>query len=127
MSRSKKQTEAPNLGLHVADRDPTKPARWELADALAFRALAAGNANDQQQKRALQWFVRGAADAYGLSFRAGDPHATAFAEGRRFAGLQVIKLVELSPAAMAVIRQKEDDAAKAAKIAELKRQKVMKR
>lgn len=98
------------LPLHVGDRDPTKPAYWEYADAIALRAVASGNADAGQQQRALKWIVKGAADGYGLSFRAGDPHATSFAEGKRHVALQIIKLCELSPEILGKVREREQAA-----------------
>lgn len=71
------------------------PADYEDADVMAWKALARGDANEFQQQRALQWLVATAARTYDASYRTG-PHgdrATAFAEGRRFVGLQVVKLV----------------------------------
>lgn len=107
------------LGLHGADRDPTKPPHWDYADAMALRALAAGNANEGQQRRAIHWIVRAAADTYGLSFRMGDPHGTSFAEGRRFVGTQIVKLVEMPADILAKVREREERQAQ-----EVKPQKV---
>jgi hypothetical protein len=71
------------------------PAEYEDADIMAFKALAAGDANEFQQQRAITWLVNNAARTYDASYRSG-PHgdrATAFAEGRRFVGLQIVKMV----------------------------------
>ena len=76
------------------------PPVWEDADVYALKALQAGTANGDQQKRALDWIITKAAGAYDLSFRSGDQHDTSFAEGRRSVGLQVIKLVNLDISAV---------------------------
>lgn len=74
--------------------DPTIPVRWEPADALAIKVLAAGTANEFQQQRALSFIINKLCKTYDLSFRA-DPLQTAFAEGSRNVGLQLVKLVNV--------------------------------
>jgi len=68
----------------------------------AVRALYAGEATPTQQKLAWEWimYVTGAGDGYqDLSYRPGDPGATTFAEGKRFVGLQIRKMLrpEVTP------------------------------
>lgn len=90
-------------------RDPAwLPAEYDFADVMAVKALAAGTANADQQKRALDWIVRSAAGAYEISYRSdadGGDRETAFAEGRRFVGLQVVKLVNLESKIVAALRK----------------------
>lgn len=71
------------------------PAEWNEYDALAIKALAAGNASEPQQKRALNWIVNHAAHTYDVSFSPTSDRETSFAEGRRFVGLQIVKLVNM--------------------------------
>ena len=71
------------------------PAEWSEYDALAIKALRAGNANEAQQKRALDWIVQHAAKTYDVSFSPVSDRETSFAEGRRFVGLQIVKLVNM--------------------------------
>ena len=74
-----------------------RPADYEDADIYAIRALAAGNATEGQQKRALEWIIHKAAGTYDLSFRPGGAEGareTDFAEGRRFVGSQIVKLTK---------------------------------
>lgn len=83
---------------------PTKvPAffacEWEPADAAALQSLQRGDASPEQQKRALDWFITRAAGTYNVSFVPGAQDATAFMEGRRFAGLQAVKLLKVIPSA----------------------------
>jgi hypothetical protein len=73
------------------------PPSYEPADIEAFQALQRGDASEHQQRRALDWLVNKAASTYDLSFSPGDQHLTAFAEGRRYVGLQVVKLLALNP------------------------------
>lgn len=71
------------------------PAVWSDADCYAFKALAAGNASEAQQRRALAWLINDAARTYDVSFSPASDRETSFAEGRRFVGLQVVKLLNM--------------------------------
>ena len=90
-------------------RDPAwKPVDYSEAVVLAFKSLATGTANDIQQKLALDWLITTAAGTYELSFRSdsdGGERETAFAEGRRFVGLQVVKMVNMPPDLVAQLRK----------------------
>lgn len=86
---------------------PHVPAPYEAADCAAFIALAQGSATPEQQKRALDWIIRGAAGTYDLSYRPDSERATAFAEGKRFVGLQVVKLTQTSTLAAVEKKAKE--------------------
>lgn len=60
-----------------------------------MQALERGEADKDQQQRALQWILR--ASCIGdLSYRPGSERDTAFAEGKRFVGLQIHKLLILN-------------------------------
>ena len=74
------------------------PPPYEPADASAMQALVIGEADGDQQKRALKWIIESASSTYDLSFRPGSDgdRETAFAEGRRFVGLNVVKLTRLN-------------------------------
>lgn len=72
--------------------DAHSPAPYSEAVLYAIRALIAGTANDGQQKLAIDWIITKASNHYDLSYRKGDSHATAFAEGRRFVGAQIVKM-----------------------------------
>lgn len=71
------------------------PAEWDKADAHAIKALAAGTATEDQQRRALNWIVHKAAGTYDMTFRPEGDRDTSFAEGRRFVGNQLVKLINL--------------------------------
>ena len=79
--------------------DPWLPADYTARDAYAIQALAKGEATPEQQKLAYAWILYSAADVNQLSYRPGADGGrdTAFAEGRRFVGLQLEKLNILSP------------------------------
>lgn len=87
---------------------PWLPAAYEVADVIALQALQAGDANEEQQRRVLQWIITKAADTYGEPFRSdadGGDRDTAYACGRAFVGRQVVKLLSLSPAVIAEMRK----------------------
>lgn len=71
------------------------PPDYELADVEAFQALARGDCSPHLQQRALRWVIESAAATYDLSFRPGSERETCFAEGRRFVGLQIVKMLKL--------------------------------
>jgi hypothetical protein len=76
-------------------REPWHPAPWTVADVSAMQALARGEANDQQQRRAFKWIVESAAMTYDQSFVPGQADVSAFIEGKRSVGNQVVKLLKL--------------------------------
>lgn len=80
-----------------AESAPWLPAPYEIADAAAVQALLRGDATPDQQRRAVEWVIA-CSGYYDLSFRPGDggDRETAFAEGKRFVGAQVVKLSRLA-------------------------------
>lgn len=80
---------------------PWLPSPYDDGINAAIQALAAGIANEGQQKRALDWIINVLCGAHDLSFRPGSHEGdrdTAFAEGKRFVGSQIVKLIKFSPA-----------------------------
>lgn len=81
---------------------PWFPVPVDEVQAAAIKAMARGTATEGQQIAALQFIVNQVAATNDLSYRPdelGGSHDTAFAEGRRFVGLQLRKIVE-TPTAM---------------------------
>lgn len=80
----------------VEDHAPWKAAKFEDADVFAIQALAKGNATIHQQKLALDWIVKNACKINDLSYRPGAEGSrdTDFAEGKRYVGLQIVRLIE---------------------------------
>lgn len=73
-----------------------KSAPFTLADAKALQALAQGIADEYQQKRALMWVVNNAAIINRSTYQPGGVESerdSNFAQGRRFVGLQVMRLI----------------------------------
>lgn len=75
--------------------DPFLPPDWAPADAAAIQALAEGKATPEQQQRALNWVIYQGAGTYELEYRT-DSRDHAFASGRRFVGLQLVKLIKVN-------------------------------
>lgn len=84
---------------------PWHPHPWKAADAYALQALAKGIANESQQRRALDWIIQ-ASGTYDATFFVGQPDASAFADGKRHVGLQIVKLLNL-PASAISAQEKE--------------------
>lgn len=79
-------------------KDPWLPPDHDESSIYAIRALANGTANDGQQKTAWAYlmYLTGAAEEFAdLSYRPGPEgrRDTDFAEGKRFVGLQIRKLL----------------------------------
>ncbi len=73
------------------------PVAYVKADVSALQAVRRGEANADQQVRAMEFILEAVCERNGMSFRPGPDGAreTDFAEGRRFVGNQIVKLVNL--------------------------------
>ena len=85
--------------MAVKKREPSKPwmpVPYNDFVIRALKALADGTASESQQKRLLDWWINAACGTYDMSFRPGEDgdRETVFAEGRRFVGLQTVKLLK---------------------------------
>ena len=76
------------------------PPQWEPADVRAIQSLASGEATPEMQKRALDFMINKVCLTYDLSYRPESDRETVFAEGRRFTGLQLVKLLSINLAAI---------------------------
>lgn len=97
---------------------PYHPPDYDEAIVMAMRAFAAGKANDGQQKIVWDWlqYATGTGNWSDMTFRPGGAEAereSAFAEGKRFVGLQILKL--LHPATLEVIERERAKKAAPAK------------
>lgn len=82
----------------LLDNAPWKPLDYDIPTVAAFKQMQHGKATPDQQKLALKWLVEIAADYYGISYRPGEDgrRDSDFAEGRRFVGQQIVKLLNLN-------------------------------
>lgn len=82
----------------LAKEQPWHPGDWDEDVLWATRAIETGKANEGQQKLFFEWlmYLTASVEAYAdLSFRPGPEgvRATDFAEGKRFVGQQVRKML----------------------------------
>lgn len=65
---------------------------------MAIKALAAGKANEGQQKRALDWIIKSVCGTYDQPFRPGEggDRDTVFACAKQFVGQQIVKHINMA-------------------------------
>jgi hypothetical protein len=85
---------------------PYTPADYEPADVTAIQAMHRGDASPDLQRRALNFIINDLARTYDLSYRPDSERDTAFAEGKRFVGLQLVKFLKLNTEAIRQAKQK---------------------
>lgn len=74
---------------------PYAPAQYTPADIAAVQALERGEANAEQQMRALRWILLDACQVNEVDYRT-ESRDHAYASGRRFPGQQIQKLLVLN-------------------------------
>ncbi len=87
------------------------PAEYTVQQARAIKAVAQGNASDREQRLAMDWLVTQACGTYEQSFRSdgeGGDRETTFAEGRRFVGLQLVKLANMDERVLTAMDKAEE-------------------
>jgi hypothetical protein len=107
-------------------KDPWLPPDHDEASIYAVRALANGTANDGQQKTAWAYlmYMTGASEEFAdLSYRPASERDTAFAEGKRFVGLQIRKLLRPEFTPQGHIREPQPDLPKTVRRTRSKRTK----
>lgn len=91
---SEKQHKKPYLPVNWGSK--TINNRPLLARAAAIQALMLGQASPDQQKLALQGIVEDICGTYDMTYSPDSQHDTAFAEGKRWVGLQIVKLQSIN-------------------------------
>lgn len=88
--------------MTVKQKSPPPHLRcdYDIPVVAAAQAMAGGTATPDQQKQLLNWLINHAAGTYNQSFQESGDRETVFAEGRRFVGLQIVKLLHLSTNAL---------------------------
>lgn len=79
---------------------PFLRCEWDIPTVAAAQALQRGEASPDQQRQFLNWLINQACATYDISFQIEGDRETAFAEGRRFVGANVVKLLKLSTNAL---------------------------
>ncbi len=90
---------------------PWLPADYRYADVMAIQAVAAGVADEGQQRRAINWIINSAAQMYEEPFRSdadGGTRDTDYALGKAKVGREVVKLINYPPELLAQLREKND-------------------
>jgi hypothetical protein len=91
----------------VPKAEPWKPSDYNVADVAAVQAVAYGRATEDQQRHAFKYMVEMLCGTYDLSYRSANPYDTSFAEGKRFVGLQLVKLAD--PKTLQLMRRKPSE------------------
>lgn len=85
--------------LRVPPKSAIAPAPWERHEIAAVQALWRGEADAQQQRRAVEWILDAVCRVNDMEYRPGSFDETAFAAGRRYVGSQIILATKLNLAA----------------------------
>lgn len=75
---------------------PWLPVKYLKRHAAAIQAVARGDASEHQQRIFTEYLVNDLCGTYDLSFRPDSTRDSDFAEGRRFVGLQLVKLMKIN-------------------------------
>lgn len=89
------------------DRRPWHPAPFSVDHVYAMQNLAKGEANEVQQKLALDFLINGLSCTYESIYFADNPRDTDFASGKRHVGLQIVKLVNMPRSLITKLREVE--------------------
>jgi hypothetical protein len=89
--------------LKSGRKNPWVPPEPSLDVSVAIKAVAAGTANEHQQRKAMQWIINDLCGTYDMSYRPDSERDTTFAEGKRFVGNQLVKEINIS---MEILRRK---------------------
>lgn len=71
-----------------------KPTIYDREILNACRAMWSGTANDGQQKRFMEWLVLNACHVGSLSFDEASDRVSAFRDGERHIGIQLVRMRE---------------------------------
>lgn len=86
---------------------PVASADWLDPDVYALQAMERGEATPDQQKRALYWIIHFACQTHSFCLTPESDRLSAIFDGRRFAGLQIIKLLKINMADMKDLRRRK--------------------
>jgi hypothetical protein len=71
------------------------PPQYDDPDVFAIQALVKGEADADQQKRALNWIINECCKTYDMSYRPDNQTDTVFAEGKRYVGNEIIRMTKM--------------------------------
>ena len=87
-------------------RDPWVQPQVPAHITLALKALSVGNANEHQQRNALQWIIEDCCRTYDWPYRPTSDRDTNVALGMQLVGKHIVHEVKLNPA---LLRSKTHD------------------
>jgi hypothetical protein len=79
---------------------PHFSCEYDVPTVSAVQALSRGEATPEQQKFCLNWLINVAAATYNETFSSDGDRETSFACGRRFVGLNLVKLLHINVSAL---------------------------
>ena len=84
--------------IKVPPKSVLASVEWDAADQASIKALEAGTATPDQQKRALKVIVHDLSRTYDVAYRDGPAgeRDTCFALGRAFVGQEIVKLLKVT-------------------------------
>lgn len=85
---------------------PYLPTPLTQEIAWAIRGLAGGEADAGQQAMAMRWIIWNLCKTYDQSFRSEGAHPQKdqdFAEGKRYCGNEIIKVINMTPEALVLL------------------------
>lgn len=72
------------------------PVEFTEEEVGALKALERGDAQPHMQQNALRCIIEKVCETYGLGWHPGSEQEAHFAAGRRFAGLQIVKALNIN-------------------------------
>lgn len=81
---------------------PWLPPKYEKKHAAAVQAIVRCDAVEHQQKIFFEYLINDLCGTYDLSYHPDSQRDSDFAEGKRFVGLQLIKLLKIN---LAIIKE----------------------
>ena len=93
--------------VHIPMNAPFRNAHLTSDIAYAVRGLNAGEATPHQQALALRWIIEEVSKYSDLSFRDNTKHQD-FAEGKRYVGHQIIRVLNMNNQKIAEMKAQED-------------------
>jgi hypothetical protein len=97
---------------------PWFPVKWEenLHAVYALQALQKGEANKDQQQIALDFFINKMCATYDMTYIPDSERDSNFAEGKRWVGNQLIKLLKLTGQQIQDVLDKQKSVGKSRKL-----------
>jgi len=90
-----KQSQKPWSNLEDLTTSEGKEAFASVCHAV--RMLSAGEADAHHQTKVFDFIVNDLCDSYGMSYRPDNHSATDFAEGKRWVGMQLVRIMKTVP------------------------------